>query len=1150
VTVTGLYVHRSHRLERLADLLGDALRADPPADPFLGIPVIVGSRGMARWLKHALADRLGLCAGVSFPFPAPFLDAAMAEVVGDELPSRDGWSPDALAWHVLAVLADLLPLEELAPVRRALGVSELPDPLRRHDHAVARSLADVLDRYAHARPDWIAAWRAGRLALPEARDAETWQALLWRALEARLGPGHAAGRLDALQKAIDTGAARAPRDHRVHLFGLSALPPLFLHAFALLARLTRIDLYLLAPSEGYFGDYRTRPEARRLLRRASPTARAALEAGLAGQHPLLTGLGRVSRDFQELLEDVPGDLGGLDLFGDEAAPGRSTLLVRLQAQLRELIDPRDVPASERFVVARDDDSLRVHAAAGPTRQVEVLRDALLGLLEAHPDLQPRDIVVMTPDVETYAPLVASAFGDGAHEPGPPPTDDAGNAWGPAGAPRLPVEISDLSLRRTNPLADVLLTALELAGQRVTATVVADLMGRPALQRRFGLSGDDVDAARGWLAASGIRWGIDAADRARFGQPADPQNTFRFGLMRLALGAAAGEEDALFRGGVVPSAVDEGSVAAFGRFAAFCSVLFEQLEALREPRDAEGWRTTLVAALEALTSPGDEEGWLREQVQAGLDATCEEARGWQGRVAPEAILHALQGRFGVPTSGERPPTGAISVCALAPLRSVPFRVVAVLGLDDATFPRRGAQVGFDLTRVAPRLGDRDARDEDRHLLLEALLSARDHVVLCFTGRDASSGEPLPPAVPLADLLDALDATFAPPEGARSVREVVLIEHPVPPFSARAFSSTAAGDATSFDRRLRDVARALAGSRAPRTGFFDRTGAAPVVPSPALEVRLDDLARVLQSPLRALLQRRYGLFLDERADALEDREPVEPARRDLARVEVALLAERVAAARRGEAWEPRRASAMARQVARGELPLGAAGRVDLALAAAAVERLAEAAGDLPARTAPAALDLPLEGGRRLVGRADAVEAASGTLVDLDVAPVDRASRRLRAWLGVLALQAVDPRDERSARLFGLKGGAEAVDVRLVAPAGDAARELLVRLVALHDAALSGPLPLFEGASAAVAAELVKRGVGAGWSASDAAAVGQALSRVASGWWGDARRRGDGDDPYVDLVHPAGPPFTLSTAARAAFLDAAELVWGPIVAAGGGE
>ena len=140
----------------------------------------------------------------------------------------------------------------------------------------------------------------------------------------------------------------------------------------------------------------------------------------------------------------------------------------------------------------------MHSCHGPARQIDVLREVLLGLLADDPTLEPRDIVVMCPDIETYAPLIVADFGLG---------ELAGDTHP---AHRLRVKLADRSLTQTNPLLGVAAELLAIAGSRVTASQVLNLAQAAPVRARFGFTDDDLDTITDWVRQANIRWGFDAA----------------------------------------------------------------------------------------------------------------------------------------------------------------------------------------------------------------------------------------------------------------------------------------------------------------------------------------------------------------------------------------------------------------------------------------------------------------------------------------------------------------------------------------------------------------------------------------------------------------------------------------------------------------
>ncbi|MBI4704510.1 MAG: exodeoxyribonuclease V subunit gamma, partial [Deltaproteobacteria bacterium] len=1172
-----IVLYRSHRMEDLAGELVDNLDEAVPDDPAEPVLVVVGSRGMERWLRLEIATRTGICANVAFRFPQGVLADIADRVLGaaQAAGEADPWAPASLAWTVAELTGALAADPVMAPIR-AYVAGEPAAPLGPRRWSIAREIADLLDAYAIERPDWVQAWRAGRAAHDPATEGPdaAWQRALYEAAASRLAERDPL--LVRAQRACDAirrGDARLVLGP-VHVFGVSSLPPTYVDLFQQLAAAAALDvhLYVFAPSPKYWGDYV-------LARRRAPAGlldRAAvqrLDAAAQDQHPLLASLGRVSRDMQEiLLRHAEGarepEVGSADVASGEPP----TILATLQRDIVELhgaSELRKLAASKEREIGAGDDSLQVRVSHGPTRQAEVLRDALLDLFDRHPALQPRDVLVMTPDVETYAPLVQAVLGEGLDRPrehASPP-----DRWGWIGAPRIAVEVADRSLRSVNAVADALLRALDLAAGRATASAVLDLLALFPVRARAGLEVDDLPLVQTWVREAGIRWAADAADRRHAQQPEDDQNTWLFGLRRLALGVVmeddgsvvhlASGDDAVVpcEGGTSGASRDEdlagGACLAFGRLAAFLRELFARCALLREPRKLDRWISDLRETVDAMTRVGASTAWLREQVADELADLGAQGRSYQGEVSLAVVRRVLEGCFDLPRQGDRPVTGAVTLCSLRPMRNVPFPVVCLLGMDDEIFPRRLAERGFDLTRRRPMPGDRDPRDEDRHLVLEAIMAARAHILIVYGGRDPQTNEERPPCGPVAELLDLVDLSFHTRDGS-APRAHVCVEHALQPFSRAAFPPVGerpfAGP--SYDARACAIAGALAGARRGRIELFPAAGS--LDPPEETELDLDDLVRCLRRPAKELL-RRLRVHDVDRDVEIPDREPVELGALESWSIRDRLIGWALAEASLGADLaaahaDPTRATPRLR--AEGALPLGTPGRVWLADTQAEIDYLVAHAAAQTALggTGPRAIELELraaQDGSRAVMLKGNVPAVTrdGVLLDIGASDPRNSPRRLiDAWVRLLALQAAQPREGRTALLAGM-GTSGPTQVVLRAPA-DATGEL-ARLLALRAEIVTRVVPLCERTSHALAARLHESAPVEDWTNADAAVLEAACSEAEKKWdpeWDpyDGAERKDPDNravwgdgaPYLDLE---GRPCS-------AFVRRAQLLWGPILAA----
>ncbi|HEV2812376.1 MAG TPA: exodeoxyribonuclease V subunit gamma, partial [Solirubrobacteraceae bacterium] len=690
-----LHVHRADRADGLVEALRDLLAAPPP-DPFAPEVVSVPTRGMERWISQRLSDRLGVCANVEFPPPRRLVADAVAVAAGVD-PDADSWLPERSVWPLLDVVDERLSEPWLATLAAHLG--DGTDPLRQgRRFPVVRHLAELFDRYATHRPEMVREWAAGG-----GLDGH-WQPRLWHCLRERIGePGPAERLRDACARLrSEPGVVDLPA--RVSLFNLTRLPAGYRDVLVALAAERDVHLFLLHPSAALWERIGS-PEVVR--RAADPTV-------ATPRNRLLASWGQDAREMQLVLAGA-----GATEHHHPVEHRQDTLLARVQADVRaDRLPPGEpLPGDEdrRPLLDAGDRSIQVHACHGRSRQVEVLRDAVLHLLEDDATLEPRDVIVMCPDVETFAPLIHATFGAAAA------ADDDDGLPADLRPPDLRVRLADRSLRQTNPVLGVVAQVLDLAGERVTASQVLDLCGREPVRRRFGFDDDDLVRLEDWVAQSGIRWGLDAEHRRPFDLQALGHGTWRAGLDRVLLGVTMTEDGRRLFEGVLPlDDVDSGVIDLAGRLAELVDRLGATLDAMAVPKDVGAWADALAAAADLLTAVGPLDAWQRAELQRILDDVASEAASGSGNALslPEMRSLLSERLAGRPTRANFR-TGHLTVCTLVPMRSVPHRVVGLLGLDDGAFPRKAPRDGDDLMLVDPRIGERDPRSEDRQLLLDAV-----------------------------------------------------------------------------------------------------------------------------------------------------------------------------------------------------------------------------------------------------------------------------------------------------------------------------------------------------------------------------------------------------------------------------------------------
>jgi len=855
----GLLILHGNQLEQLRGAVFQWLRGHPLA-PLEQEIFLVQSNGVAEWLKIALAEETGMCGATRVALPARLLWEIYRGMLGNaRVPPVSAFDKGPLTWRLMRLLPQLLAQETFAPLRHFLRDGDAERRLQ-----LAERLADLFDQYQVYRADWLDDWAAGRDQLRNARGEalplppdQCWQAALWRAVAASVPePERGLGRASvhaAFVAAVQRGDAplgRLPR--RIVLFGVSALPYQTLQAMASLARFSQVVIAVPNPCRYYWGDI---IEGRDLLRAARHRHAARkdvdlsavpLEALHAHSHPLLASWGRQGRDYIRMLDefDNASDLEGrddtlrVDLFSEEEG---GTLLAQVQAAVRDMLPLAEHPQAPP---PDSDRSIEFHVAHSVQREVEILHDQLLAMFAADATLVPRDVVVMVPDIDVFTASIRAVFGQHRrHDPR-----------------FIPHEIGDVNDRSVNPLLVALEWLLRLPQQRCRQSEVRDLLDVPALARRFGLAEDDLPTLGQWIEGAGVRWGLDAGHRAGLGlAPAGEQNAWMFGVRRMLLGYAAGNGGAF--AGIEPYAEVGGLDAALaGSLAQLIEALLawrERLDAARRPAD---WAVQARLLLAGFFSDRDEADRL---TLARLDdalnkwlETCEDA-GFDEEVPLATLREAWLGGLDEPSLEHQFVSGGVTFCTLMPMRAVPFRVVCLLGMNDGDFPRRASRADFDLLALPgmARPGDRSRRDDDRYLMLEAVLAARDKLYISWVGRNVRDNSEQPPSVLVAQLRDYLQAGWALDLGARTT------QHALQPFSRAYFER---GGLLTFAGEWR-AAHDTAG----------QAGAAAELPPYEVEegfrLRLSILAAFLRQPVRHFFRQRLGVHFAESAMVGEDEEP---------------------------------------------------------------------------------------------------------------------------------------------------------------------------------------------------------------------------------------------------------------------------------------
>ena len=830
-------LHNSNRIEILARKLSEVM-GSYQVPPLCPRTVVVNNPGMGRWLSFELARADSVCANVRFPLPAAFIGHLLERLV----PDRQMAAPldrDQLAWLLINAIPRWLAAASTplpGRLRELRDNSEHNTPAGKYLYHLAQRLSELYERYLVYRPDMVLSWEGGGDCAEKMRKKDLWQASLWRYAARAFSGSHRASVLVRLKKRLEKPVSGELEAAPIALFGLSHLPPVYLEIFFQLARHVDIHLFLLNPCRTFWEDARTPKKKKELDYRYG-------KGSAASFHPLLESQGLVGRDFLHSVYQNLFDSGvESDTRDHFQEPEGKTVLAWLQKGILDGVR-HDTPP---FKIHEGDFSIQVHSCHSRLREVEVLHDQLLDLFSTISGLKPHEVLVMAPDIRDYAPFIEAVF-DAA-------SSDTSRF--------IPWSLADLSESSANPLIGTFLKLMETSDLPVTAPALMDILESPYTAGRFGIDEEKLEIIRDFTAQSGVRRELGFDDNR--------QNSWRFGLDRL-LGSYCFSGDGTLNGVLPLELPVEGENArAAGSLALFISRIDRFRKEISSPRSPSAWQNFIIGLAGQFFLPETRDE--QRGMAAIMDAAARLAR--LGETAGinsmdwSIVREFLKHRFSLPSPSRRFISGRVTFSSLVPMRSIPARVICLLGMNDSDFPRRRPPLNFDLIARSPRPGDKFPRDEDRYLFLETLLSARDCLYLSYVGRSQKDNSPKVPSGVVNELIDFLEGNTLYPGGGTGAQRLVA-EHPLMPFSA-VYSARR-------HPRLFTYAAEWCRKQNARGPVREREVARPFCSGPiqaeeeTKRVSLDTLGRFFSGPQKFFLLRCLKIDIEFKDAMLEDNEP---------------------------------------------------------------------------------------------------------------------------------------------------------------------------------------------------------------------------------------------------------------------------------------
>ncbi len=806
-------------LEKLADRLFLELDENPPSDLLAEEVFVVQNHGIGRWLSLRMAEKEGIAANLKFEFPSERI-WSLIRLLNDDIPQTLPSDRGPMTWTLMELFEDERFLDEFENLHHYIE-EEDPDQRSMRSWKLASKIANVFDQYLIYRPQMILDWEQRKL-YTKSVEAEKWQSELWRRLVSHWKENyegkhlHRAELQQRLWQGMEEGHLSADDiPDRITVFGVSSVSPAFIKTMTKLSKLTEVHFYHLS---------------------VDPRI---IETGQF-KNPLLQSMGQEGAKFMSLFSDYTNvDIKSVG----ESNTSKQSLFKSVQSDLRD----DDSLSGHKLTVPPADQSIQVHNCHSPMREVEVLYDQLLAILDENPELDPDEILIMTPDIETYEPFIEAVFA----------TPDEGQ-------PEIPYSIADRAVGGKQPATDTFLKIVELSVSRFKVTDVLDLLDSTPIREAFNFTEDELNRLEQWVGDNQIRWGIDGKDKKDLGLPESDHFTWRAGLQRILLGYAMRTSDDQLYDDIYAyhevETSDDANLA--GKMSFFLNKLFSISNRTDIPRKPEEWSDLLHDITNSFLPDNRDYFWELNKIREEVNKLTENAAlaGYDHEVPFSVVRRWLGEQLQQQSTGGGRIGRGVTFSSLMPVRSIPFDVIGMIGMNEGAFPRSKIPIEFDLMHLDTQIGDPVQSEQDRYLFLENLFSARKYIYFSYVGQSNRQDTEFPSSVVLREFVEYLEMHYG------LNPDDIIKKHPLQAFSPDYYSD---GDLLSYSNSQLKISRGLADGNSNPAPFLDG-----ILPEPDEEwkhLSVGDLVAFFQHPAKFLLQKRLGIYLREEDVLSEEREP---------------------------------------------------------------------------------------------------------------------------------------------------------------------------------------------------------------------------------------------------------------------------------------
>jgi exodeoxyribonuclease V gamma subunit len=692
--------YSGNQLTALADLLSDLLKSQKPADPFLPQTILVPNRDSAKWLQLQLSDKMGIAANYRFMMPAEWHWNQIREIYPD-LPKVLPSDPEPMKWTLFSLLSRPEVLKRFS--RLYNYISEQTESMRESATLkLSRQLASVFDQYLIYRPELILKWDAGKTGSGD----EKWQGDLWKLLT------------EEWNKTFQSPICH----HKAKLFEIAENQ--FKHKKNVLGS----ALFVFNPG-------------------LIPSSIARFLEVYSENHPVYLFQNRLTESICKeyecsILNSLADEAFSIDsIYKFISDEGKNEFCDFHSASILNEVKSRITNNKPDEKYEYDvDESIQVRSCHSPLREIETLHQFLLERFETDPALKPDDVLVVTPDLTPYEKMIDAVFG--VQE---------------GGIPEIPYRTPSSGFQESLQITNTFLEYVDLLTSRFRFDDVFDLFQSKPVLERFEISESDASKVKEWLEDNYIIWGIDEDHRKEWGQPEQKTHTWKRALQRIWDGDIIGSHKVgqlgFERYEGVKTITDRDRWAIFNRFFNF---LNDARQIVKHQKSASQWCDLLTRWASELFSDSVFSGGAGIALKSGIESLRSQFEASSSvnklpfniiRSELEAVLVDRKGKSARFTDG-------VTFSSMVPVRGLPFKMIAMIGLNEENFPRKQNAPDFDLMNQNPRVTERDRKKEDKALFLESVMAAGEIFYCSYIGQSKVDNEHLPPSPILSEWIDYL------------------------------------------------------------------------------------------------------------------------------------------------------------------------------------------------------------------------------------------------------------------------------------------------------------------------------------------------------------------------------------------------------------